>query len=127
MLNRFQEHLLSFYLQAYPLLIYGMSPRLKPHPVATNFSIAINNPPNFQAALARSALYRISLKKYSNDTEKQELEIAVMRHKGEAIRLVKHMSIAIERKTQGIDMLIAAIVSLGTLDTRTGAKDTACK
>ncbi|KAK5074149.1 hypothetical protein LTR64_006705 [Lithohypha guttulata] len=125
MLNRFQEHLLSFYLQAYPLLIYGMSPRLKPHPVATNFSIAINNPPNFQAALARSALYRISLKKYSNDTEKQELEIAVMRHKGEAIRLVKHMSIAIERKTQGIDMLIAAIVSLGTLDTRTGAKDTA--
>lgn len=125
-LDRFQEHLVNFYLRYYPTVTYGMSQALKPHPVSVNFSIAINNPPNFQVALARSALYRISLDKYSGPAEKRDLEIAVMKHKGEAIRMVKEMSNDLEKhKAHSKDMLIAAIVSLGTLDTRTGSKETA--
>jgi len=123
-LDRFQEHLVSFYLLYYPKVTYGLSARLKPHPVATNFSIAVNNPPNFQVALARSALYRISLQKYTTESEKRDLEIAVIRHKGEAIRMVKHMSAGADT-ARNKDNLIAAIISLGTLDNRTGADDTA--
>lgn len=84
-LDRFQEHLISFYLLYYPKVTYGLSAQLKPHPVATSFSIDVNNPPNFQVALARSTLYRIALQKYTTESEKRELEIAVIRHKGEAI------------------------------------------
>ena len=36
-LDRFQEHLVSFYLLYYPKVTYGFSPRLRPHPVATKF------------------------------------------------------------------------------------------
>jgi len=123
-LDRFQEHLVSFYLLDYPKVTYGLSPHLKPHPVATNFSIAINNPPNFQVALARSALYRISLKKYNTESEKHDLEVALMKHKGEALRMVKEMSAKADGATDK-DNLVASIISLGTLDNRTGAKDTA--
>src|SRR5690348_5516410 len=35
-LDRFQEHLVSFYLIYYPRVTYGFSPRLRPHPVASN-------------------------------------------------------------------------------------------
>ncbi|KAK5958904.1 hypothetical protein OHC33_000749 [Knufia fluminis] len=123
-LDRFQEHLVSFYLLYYPKVTYGLSAQLKPHPVATNFSIAVNNPPNFQIALARSALYRISLQKYANESEKHDLEVAVLTHKVEAIRMVKEMSLEPDA-TCDKEKLIASIISLGTLDNRTGAKDTA--
>jgi hypothetical protein len=43
--------------------------------------------------MARSALYRIGLKKYSNETEKKSLELAVMQHKGEALKHVRALSV----------------------------------
>src|SRR5580704_8395176 len=92
-LNRFQEHLISFYLFHYPHATYGFSPRLKPHPVASNFKIALTTPACFQTILARAALYRGSLKTYGSDREKKALELAMLRHKVEAIRLVHGTSV----------------------------------
>jgi hypothetical protein len=92
-LNRLQEHLISFYLLYYPRATYLLSPRLKPHPVHTNFAIALTTPACFQVIMARSALYRIGLKKYSNETEKKSLELAVMQHKGEALKHVRALSV----------------------------------
>src|SRR5271155_3311146 len=92
-LNRFQEHLISFYLFHYPHATYGFSPRLKPHPVASNFKIALTTPACFQTILARAALYRGSLKTYGSDKEKKALELAMLRHKVEAIRLVHGTSV----------------------------------
>lgn len=122
-LDRFQEHLVSFYLLYYPKVTYGFSPRLQPHPVATNFSIALTTPACFQVALARSALYRISLSKFSTPSEERALEMAVMRHKGEALKLVRGLSTASNPKRK--DDLLASIISLGTLDRRTGASSSA--
>ncbi|ETN37286.1 uncharacterized protein HMPREF1541_08277 [Cyphellophora europaea CBS 101466] len=118
-LNRFQEHLVTFYLQHYPKVTYGFSPLLRPHPVATNFSIGLSTPACFQVILARSALYRLSLSKYANDVQKKDLELAMMRHKGEAltqIRLLNAKPASSARK----DNLVASIISIGTLDRRTG-------
>jgi hypothetical protein len=70
-LNRFQEHLISFYLFHYPHATYGFNPRLRPHPVATNFTIALTTPACFQTILSRAALYRGSLKTYSSDKERK--------------------------------------------------------
>lgn len=122
-LDRFQEHLVSFYLLYYPKVTYGFSPRLRPHPVASNFSIALNTPACFQVALARSALYRISLNKYASEPEKKSLELAVMRHKGEALKMVRVLSTKASPKRK--DDLLASIISLGTFDRRTGAQETA--
>ena len=91
-LDRFQEHLVSFYLLYYPKVTYGFSPRLQPHPVASNFSIALTTPACFQVALARSASYRLSLNKYASEPEKKSLELAVVRHKGEALKIVRALS-----------------------------------
>lgn len=121
-LDRFQEHLVSFYLLYYPKVTYGFSPRLRPHPVASNFSIALTTPACFQVALARSALYRLSLSKYASEAEKSDLELAMVRHKGEAIKLVRDLSLRSDPKRK--DDLLASMISLGTLDRRTGAKDT---
>ncbi|KIW20426.1 hypothetical protein PV08_01001 [Exophiala spinifera] len=122
-LDRLQEHLISFYLLYYPKATYGFSPRLRPHPVASNFSIALTTPACFQVILARSALYRIGLNKYASDSEKDQLNMAVMRHKGEALKMLRVLSAkaAPNRK----DDLLASIISLGTFDRRNGAKDAA--
>ncbi|KAI1622728.1 hypothetical protein EDD37DRAFT_487287 [Exophiala viscosa] len=120
-LDRLQEHLVSFYLLYYPKATYGFSPRLRPHPVASNFSIALTTPACFQVILARSALYRISLKKYASDGEKDALDLAVIRHKGEALRMIRSLSVKASPNRK--DDLLASIISLGTFDRRNGAKD----
>lgn len=122
-LDRFQEHLISFYLLYYPKATYGFSPRLRPHPVASNFSIALTTPACFQVIMARSALYRIGLNKYAGDAEKKSLELAVMRHKGEALKLVRQLSTKSSPKRK--DDLLASIISLGTFDRRSGSQETA--
>jgi len=98
--------------------------------VASNFSIALTTPACFQVILARAALYRISLNKYASDTEKIALELAVMRHKGEALKMVRQLSSssiaeAEAGRAQRTDDLLASIISLGTFDRRTGCKDAA--
>lgn len=120
-LDRLQEHLVSFYLLYYPKATYGFSPRLRPHPVASNFSIALTTPACFQVILARSALYRISLNNYASDREKDALEMAVIRHKGEALQMVRALSVRASPNRK--DDLLASIISLGTFDRRNGAKD----
>ncbi|KAL6250145.1 hypothetical protein RBB50_002446 [Rhinocladiella similis] len=122
-LDRLQEHLISFYLLYYPKATYGFSPRLRPHPVASNFSIALTTPACFQVILARSALYRIGLNKYASDHEKDQLNMAVMRHKGEALKMLRVLNTNASPKRK--DDLLASIISLGTFDRRTGAKDAA--
>lgn len=122
-LGRFQEHLISFYLLYYPKATYGFSPRLRPHPVASNFSIALTTPACFQVIMARSALYRISLNKYGSDAEKKSLELAVIRHKGEALKLVRLLSTKASPKRK--DDLLASIISLGTFDRRSGSQEAA--
>ena len=122
-LDRFQEHLISFYLLYYPKATYGFSPRLRPHPVASNFSIALTTPACFQVIMARSALYRISLNKYTTEKEKASLELAVIRHKGEALKLVRLLSTKASPKRK--DDLLASIISLGTFDRRSGSQETA--
>ncbi len=122
-LNRFQEHLISFYLYHYPHATYGFSIRLRPHPVATNFKIALNNPACFQVILARSAMYRTSLQTYSSEKEKNALELAMLRHKVEAIRCVHKTSVEYNRSKEpkAKDDLLASIMSLGNLDRRSGS------
>lgn len=122
-LDRLQEHLVSFYLLYYPKVTYGFSARLRPHLVASNFSIALTTPACFQVVLARSALYRISLNKYASEREKETLELTVMRHKGEALRMVRALSVASSPRRK--DDLLASMISLGTFDQRTGSKDAA--
>ncbi|EXJ56539.1 hypothetical protein A1O7_06883 [Cladophialophora yegresii CBS 114405] len=122
-LDRFQEHLISFYLLYYPKATYGFSPRLRPHPVASNFSIALTTPACFQVIMARSALYRISLNKYASEAERSSLELAVMRHKGEALKLVRVLSSKLTPKRK--DDLLASIISLGTFDRRSGSEEAA--
>ncbi|KIW22818.1 uncharacterized protein PV07_11079 [Cladophialophora immunda] len=122
-LDRFQEHLISFYLLYYPKATYGFSPRLRPHPVASNFSIALTTPACFQVIMARSALYRISLNKYATDTEKRSLELAVVRHKGEALKMVRQLSSRANPNRK--DDLLASIISLGTFDRRSGSQEAA--
>ncbi|KIW38454.1 uncharacterized protein PV06_09415 [Exophiala oligosperma] len=122
-LDRLQEHLVSFYLLYYPKATYGFSSRLRPHPVASNFSIALTTPACFQVILARSALYRIGLNKYASEREKDELNMAVMRHKGEALKMLRVLSTKASPNRK--DDLLASIISLGTFDRRTGAKDAA--
>ncbi|KAJ9615376.1 hypothetical protein H2200_001451 [Cladophialophora chaetospira] len=122
-LDRFQEHLISFYLLYYPKATYGFSPRLRPHPVASNFSIALTTPACFQVIMARSALYRISLNKYATDAEKKSLELAVIRHKGEALKMVRLLSTKASPKRK--DDLLASIISIGTFDRRSGSQEAA--
>ena len=57
-----------------------------------NFSIALTTPACFQVILARSALYRLSLSKYSGEKQKKALEVVMMRHKSEALRLIRALS-----------------------------------
>ena len=122
-LDRFQEHLISFYLLYYPKATYGFSPRLRPHPVASNFSIALTTPACFQVIMARSAMYRVSLNKYSTDAEKKSLELAVMQHKGEALKMVQLLSKKPSPKRK--DDLLASMISLGTFDRRSGSQEAA--
>jgi hypothetical protein len=126
-LNRFQEHLISFYLFHYPHATYGFSPRLKPHPVASNFKIALTTPACFQTILARAALYRGSLKTYSSEQEKKSLELAMLRHKVEAIRLVHGTSVQYSKSKEPKlkDDLLASIMALGNLDRRSGSAGSA--
>jgi len=126
-LNRFQEHLISFYLFHYPHATYGFSPRLKPHPVASNFKIALTTPACFQTILARAALYRGSLKTYDSDKEKKALELAMLRHKVEAIRLVHGTSVQYNKSKEPKlkDDLLASIMALGNLDRRSGSASSA--
>jgi hypothetical protein len=126
-LNRFQEHLISFYLFHYPHATYGFSPRLKPHPVASNFKIALTTPACFQTILARAALYRGSLKTYGSDKEKKALELAMLRHKVEAIRLVHGTSVQYNKSKEPKlkDDLLASIMALGNLDRRSGSAGSA--
>jgi hypothetical protein len=119
-LNRFQEHLVTFYLLYYPRVTYGFSPRLRPHPVASNFSIALTTPACFQVALARSALYRLSLHKYASDAEKRALELAMMQHKGKALSLIRELST--KQSATRKDDLLASMISIGNLDRRNGAR-----
>ena len=118
-LDKSQENLVSFYLLYYPKVTYGFSPRLRPHPVASNFSIALTTPACFQVILARSALYRLNLNKYTSDAEKKDLELAMMSHKGEALRLIRALNMQLGPKRK--DDLLASIISVGTLDRRTGS------
>lgn len=122
-LSRFQEHLVTFYLLYYPKVTYGFSPGLQPHPVATNFSIALSTPACFQVILARSALYRLSLSKYAGESQKHDLELAMMRHKGEALKQIRLLN-AKPPSPARKDDLIASIISIGTLDRRTGDSKT---
>ena len=126
-LNRFQEHLISFYLFHYPHATYGFSPRLKPHPVASNFKIALTTPACFQTILSRAALYRGSLKTYGSDKEKKSLELAMLRHKVEAIRLVHGTSVEYNKSKEPKlkDDLLASIMALGNLDRRSGSASSA--
>jgi hypothetical protein len=126
-LDRFQEHLISFYLFHYPHATYGFSPRLQPHPVASNFKIALTTPACFQTILARAALYRGSLKTYSSDKEKKSLELAMLRHKVEAIRLVHGTSVQYNKSKEPKlkDDLLASIMALGNLDRRSGSASSA--
>ena len=88
-----------------------------------NFSIALTTPACFQVILARSALYRLSLSKYSGEKQKKALEVVMMRHKSEALRLIRALSAKSSPNRK--DDLIASIISLGTLDRRTGSSDAA--
>jgi hypothetical protein len=126
-LNRFQEHLISFYLFHYPHATYGFSPRLKPHPVASNFTIALTTPACFQTILARAALYRNSLKTYGSEKEKKDLELAMLRHKVEAIRLVHGTSVQYNQSKEPKlkDDLLASVMALGNLDRRSGSANSA--
>ena len=126
-LNRLQGHLLSFYLFHYPHATYGFNARLKPHPVAVNFTIALTTPACFQTILSRAALYRGSLKVYGSDKEKKSLELAMLRHKVEAIRLVHDTSVQYNRSKEPKvkDDLLASIMALGNLDRRSGSVDSA--
>jgi hypothetical protein len=126
-LDRFQEHLISFYLFHYPHATYGFSPRLKPHPVASNFKIALTTPACFQTILSRAALYRGSLKTYGSDKEKKSLELAMLRHKVEAIRLVHGTSVEYNKSKEPKlkDDLLASIMALGNLDRRSGSASSA--
>jgi hypothetical protein len=51
-LDRFAEALVSFYLLQYPKATYVFNQNLNPHPVYTNFAIAMNAPACFQVILA---------------------------------------------------------------------------
>lgn len=126
-LNRFEGQLVSFYLFHYPHATYGFSPRLQPHPVASNFTIALTTPACFQCVLARAALYRGSLKTYGTDKEKKTLELAMLRHKVEAIRLVHGTSVQYNQSKEPRlkDDLLASIMALGNLDRRSGSVDSA--
>lgn len=126
-LNRFQENLISFYLFHYPHATYGFNPGLKPHPVATNFTIALTTPACFQTILSRAAFYRGSLRTYGSEKEKKALELAMLRHKVEAIRLVHGTSVQYNqfREPKLKDDLLASIMALGNLDRRSGSVDSA--
>lgn len=125
--NRFQEQLINFYLFQYPHATYGFNPSLKPHPVATNFSIALTTPACFQTILSRAALYRGSLKTYGSDKEKKALELAMLRHKVEAIRLVHGTSVQYNQSKEPKlkDDLLASVMALGNLDRRSGSAESA--
>lgn len=117
-LDRFAEALVSFYLLQYPKATYVFNQNLNPHPVYTNFAIAMNAPACFQIILARSALYKMSAGQYGTTLEKAELETAVVEHKTNAIHRVRHLS---AQKVTDKDELIASIIALGTLDMRMGS------
>ena len=125
-LTRSDEHLISFYLQAYPQMTYGLSSKLKPHPVNTNFSIALNTPACFQVILARAALYRLNAGSPSSINDRKQLEESHVSHKGNAIRIIRETvdsSTGTTPKSDSVkktEDLIASIISLGTLDKRTG-------
>lgn len=118
-LDRFAEALVSFYLLQYPAATYVFNQNLNPHPVYTNFAIAMNAPACFQVILARSALYKKSAGQYGTSLERAELDTAVMEHKTNAIHRVRQLS---QMKTGGSkDELVASIISLGTLEMRMGS------
>lgn len=123
-LNRFQERLVHFYLVDCPERNYGLSSRLEPHPFAASFGLALNSPPNFEVVLARSAAYRLGLKKYSTDAEKRKLEAVSRYYRAAAIQMVRTMARG-NNANEHRDQLVAAIISLGTLDNRTGTNETA--
>jgi hypothetical protein len=116
-LDRFAEALVSFYLLQYPKATYVFNQNLNPHPVYTNFAIAMNAPACFQVILARSALYKMSAGQYGTMLEKAELETAVVEHKTNAIQRIRLLSAS---KVNDKDELVASIIALGTLDMRMG-------
>ena len=121
-LSKFTESLVSFYLLQYPKQIYVFNQNLNPHPVYTNFAIAMSAPACFEVILARSALYRMSLGLYGTSLEKAELDTAVVEHKTVAIHRIRQLS---AKKTPNKDEVIASIIALGTLDMRMGSTESA--
>ena len=117
-LDRFAETLVSFYLLEYPKATYVFNQNLNPHPVYTNFAIAMKAPACFQVILARSALYKMSAGQYGTTLEKAELEMAVVEHKTNAIQRIRLLS---GSKVNDKDELVASIIALGTLDMRMGS------
>ena len=121
-LSKGEEFLIKFYLLQYPQVTYGFSQRLHPHPVATNFSIALDYSACFQVILARSALYRMTLRRYGTEKEKKALELGMLAHKQKAIQIIRKLSVStLPSNRLGNDQLIASIISLGTLDRRSGS------
>jgi hypothetical protein len=124
-LSSFEECLINFYLSYYPQIAYGFSPILKPHPVATSFEITINTPACFHVVLARAALYQLSLNKTWSLPEQKALKLAVLQHKGEALKAVRILSMKKSLNQGQKGHLLSSIISLATLDRRTNAAATA--
>ena len=72
-------------------------------------------------------MYRTSLKTYSSEKEKNALELAMLRHKVEAIRYVHQTSVEYNRSKEpkAKDDLLASIMSLGNLDRRSRSVESA--
>jgi hypothetical protein len=123
-LDHFAEGLVSFYLLHYPAATYKFNQKLNPHPVYTNFAIAMNAPACFQVILARSALYKKSAGQYGTSLERAELDTAIVEHKTHAIHRIRQLSEVKDDAGPGSkDELVASIISLGTFEMRLGSTD----
>ena len=123
-LDHFAEGLVSFYLLHYPAATYKFNQKLNPHPVYTNFAIAMNAPACFQVILARAALYKKCAGQYGTTLERAELDTAMEEHKAHAIHRIRQLSkVKGEEGPGSKDELVASIISLGTLEMRLGSTD----
>jgi Fungal specific transcription factor domain len=122
-LDTFKEHLISFYLLVYPRTAYGFSSKLTPGPVGKSFGIGLTSPGTFHVNLARAALHRLSLGLHSSAEEKRALEVAALRHKGEAIRMIRALSAGGLPTSK--DDLLAATINMGMVNRRYGPPESA--
>ena len=126
-LDKPRDALLRWYLFHYPRAQYGFNPNLKPHPVHTNFNISLGAPACFKVILARSAMTQASLKLYRSEKEKKFLEQTTLRYKVDAIQAIQRLSVEYHNSDDVTikDALLASIMSLGNLDRRAGAAESA--